>query len=89
MGLRPPHLKRLWPAAYRPACAASAFTKMEGSFVGKKLLEFLTVPSDLRPEFWRESVQKNRLSLLVICIMMLRLPFRAAAGTALGGLKTV
>ena len=35
-----------------------------------KLRTFLTVPSDLKEDFRRSSVQRNRLSMLVICIMI-------------------
>ncbi len=30
-----------------------------------KLREFFTVPAAIRPAFWRDTVQRNRLSLLV------------------------
>ena len=36
----------------------------------KKLSEFLRIPSEIREAFWKDSVQKNTLSLLVICIMV-------------------
>ena len=32
--------------------------------------QFLRIPPEIREEFWQNSLQKNRLSLLVICIMI-------------------
>ncbi len=37
----------------------------------KKLQEFFWVPPEIRADFWQGALQKNRLSLLVICIMIL------------------
>ena len=36
----------------------------------KKLRDFFCIPPELRPAFWEHAVQRNRLSLLVICIMI-------------------
>ncbi len=36
----------------------------------KRLLIFLKVPAAIRTEYWRESIQKNSLSLLVVCIIV-------------------
>ena len=36
----------------------------------QKIKDFFIVPSELLPEFWRVSFQHNRLSLLVICVMI-------------------
>lgn len=35
-----------------------------------KLAEFFRVPREIRRDFWQDTVQHNRLSLLVICIMI-------------------
>ena len=32
------------------------------------VVDFLSVPKDLRQEYWQDTVQKNRLSLFIICI---------------------
>ena len=32
--------------------------------------DFFSVPEELRPAFWQDTLYKNRLSLLVICIMI-------------------
>lgn len=34
------------------------------------LISFLRIPPEIRDAFWQNSLQKNRLSLLVICIMI-------------------
>ena len=34
------------------------------------VVDFLSVPKDLRQEYWQDTVQKNRLSLFIICIMI-------------------
>ena len=36
----------------------------------EKLLEFLRIPPEIRSVFWQDILQKNRLSLLVICVMI-------------------
>ena len=36
----------------------------------EKLLEFLRIPPEVRSVFWQDILQKNRLSLLVICVMI-------------------
>ena len=36
----------------------------------EKLKEFFAVPANIRQEFWQDTVQKNRLSLIVISIMI-------------------
>ena len=36
----------------------------------KHLQDFFTIPSEIMPEFWKDTLQRNRLSLLVICIMI-------------------
>ncbi|HJD27978.1 MAG TPA: GGDEF domain-containing protein [Candidatus Blautia avicola] len=35
------------------------------------LKSFLNIPPEIRHEFWQDTLQKNQLSLLVICIMIL------------------
>lgn len=39
--------------------------------MGRKLKDFFTIPSDILPEFWHVAFNRNRISLLVICIMIL------------------
>lgn len=41
------------------------------SAVKAAILDFFHVPEAVRAEFWREVLQKNHLSLVVICIMIL------------------
>lgn len=36
----------------------------------KKLYDFFAIPAEIRPDFWQDSMQKNRLSLWVISIMI-------------------
>ena len=38
--------------------------------MGKHIRDFLRIPPEIRPEFWQDSIRKDRLSLLVICIMI-------------------
>ena len=41
-----------------------------GKYMWNRLLRFLRIPLDIREEFWLDTLQKNRLSLLVICTMI-------------------
>lgn len=44
-----------------------------------KIKEFLTVPAKMKEEFWKETLRKNQLSLLIIDIMILVIePFNMA-----------
>ena len=38
--------------------------------VKQTLLKFLSVPEALRTEYWQDTLQKNRRSLFVICLMI-------------------
>ena len=38
--------------------------------MGKRIRQFFVIPPEIRPDFWQESLRKNRVSLLVICIMI-------------------
>ena len=38
--------------------------------MGKHIRDFLRIPPEIRPQFWQDSIPKDRLSLLVICIMI-------------------
>ena len=54
----------------------------------EKFRDFLRIPPEIRPDFWQDALQKNRLSLLVICVMifgmelfnMYRVLFLSSAG---------
>lgn len=35
-----------------------------------KIKDFFVIPSQVRPEFWRVTLHRNRISLLVICVMI-------------------
>ena len=35
-----------------------------------KVQDFFTIPSEIMPEFWRTALSRNRVSLLVICVMI-------------------
>lgn len=35
-----------------------------------KIKSFITVPPEIKPEFWEDTVQRNRISMSVICIMI-------------------
>lgn len=39
--------------------------------MGKRIAEFFRIPAEIRAEFWQDTLQKNQLSLLVICLMIL------------------
>ena len=39
--------------------------------MGKHIGEFFRIPTEIRAEFWQDTLQKNQLSLLVICLMIL------------------
>ncbi len=39
--------------------------------MGAHIRGFLRIPPEIRPDFWQDAIQRNRLSLLVICIMIL------------------
>ena len=56
--------------------------------MGVHLKQFFQIPSEIRAEYWQDTLRKNRLSLLVICIMifgmelfnMLRVLFWSSSG---------
>ena len=35
-----------------------------------KLTEFFRIPREIRRDFWEDTLQHNRVSLLVICVMI-------------------
>lgn len=54
-------------------CAAAfpwRLAQKRGNSMWNRLLRFLRIPSEIREEFWLDTLQKNRLSLLVICTMI-------------------
>ena len=36
----------------------------------EKLLDFLKIPSDICEAYWRETLEKNRISVLAICVII-------------------
>ena len=53
-----------------PTCPGARRREKEVSAVWEKVKRFFVIPADVLPEFWGAAYQHNRLSVLVICVMI-------------------
>ena len=54
-----------------PDGCAAQFLKGMGKTMRERLKKSFRIPEEIRDAFWKDTLRKNRLSLMVICIMIL------------------